>query len=189
MQEDVYQEDGLNLYVYCGNNPVVYCDPSGYDKEFDWETILSATHGFNEWFDSMVWEDFIIIWKDKNVKDCIEDQIRAPGGLHEWNMAGFADCFKYWGVPMEEIKFNRDIIATLDVINPTGHHGGNGSTTFHNELIEIIKSPTDYDDFKRRLHSWADYRLPEIEIDGKIYPGSVRIPGNLQNQEAINYID
>ncbi len=138
MQEDVYQEDGLNLYVYCGNNPVVYCDPSGYDKEFDWETILSATHGFNEWFDSMVWEDFIIIWKDKNVKDYIEDQIRAPGGLHEWNMAGFADCFKYWGVPMEEIKFNRDIIATLDVINPTGHHGGNGSTTFHNELIEII---------------------------------------------------
>ena len=31
MQEDVYQGDGLNLYAYCGNNPVVYYDPSGYD--------------------------------------------------------------------------------------------------------------------------------------------------------------
>ena len=33
MQEDVYQEDGLNLYAYCGNNPVVYDDPSGYKRK------------------------------------------------------------------------------------------------------------------------------------------------------------
>ncbi len=33
MQEDVYQGDGLNLYVYCGNNPVVSWDPSGYVEE------------------------------------------------------------------------------------------------------------------------------------------------------------
>ncbi|WP_252238417.1 RHS repeat-associated core domain-containing protein [Clostridium sp. VAP51] len=29
-QEDVYRGDGLNLYAYCGNNPVAYYDPSGY---------------------------------------------------------------------------------------------------------------------------------------------------------------
>ncbi|MBZ9617878.1 RHS repeat-associated core domain-containing protein [Clostridium estertheticum] len=29
-QEDVYRGDGLNLYGYCGSNPVGYCDPSGY---------------------------------------------------------------------------------------------------------------------------------------------------------------
>ena len=29
-QEDVYRGDGLNLYAYCGNNPVMYMDPSGY---------------------------------------------------------------------------------------------------------------------------------------------------------------
>ena len=32
MQEDVYQGDGLNLYAYCANNPVVYYDPSGYSN-------------------------------------------------------------------------------------------------------------------------------------------------------------
>jgi len=32
LQEDVYQGDGLNLYGYCGNNPVTYYDPSGYAK-------------------------------------------------------------------------------------------------------------------------------------------------------------
>jgi len=30
MQEDVYQGDGMNLYAYCHNNPVVYYDSSGY---------------------------------------------------------------------------------------------------------------------------------------------------------------
>lgn len=33
IQEDVYQGDGLNLYAYCGNNPVVYDDPSGYARK------------------------------------------------------------------------------------------------------------------------------------------------------------
>lgn len=33
MQEDVYRGDGLNLYAYCKNNPVVYYDPSGYGEE------------------------------------------------------------------------------------------------------------------------------------------------------------
>ena len=33
MQEDEYRGDGLNLYAYCKNNPVVYYDPSGYGEE------------------------------------------------------------------------------------------------------------------------------------------------------------
>ena len=31
MQEDTYRGDGLNLYAYCANNPVMYYDPSGYN--------------------------------------------------------------------------------------------------------------------------------------------------------------
>ena len=31
-QEDTYRGDGLNLYAYCGNNPVMYYDPSGHDS-------------------------------------------------------------------------------------------------------------------------------------------------------------
>ena len=36
-KEDVYRGDGLNLYTYCDNNPVIYYDPSGYRKQ----TILT----------------------------------------------------------------------------------------------------------------------------------------------------
>ena len=31
-QEDVYRDDGLNLYVYVVNNPLLWIDPSGYEK-------------------------------------------------------------------------------------------------------------------------------------------------------------
>ena len=44
-QEDVYRGDGLNLYAYCGNNPVMYVDPSGYIK--DWNTPESNTDLLN----------------------------------------------------------------------------------------------------------------------------------------------
>ena len=38
-QEDTYRGDGLNLYVYCTNNPVYYIDPSGYSS---WGIIMKA---------------------------------------------------------------------------------------------------------------------------------------------------
>ena len=34
VQEDEYRGDGLNLYAYCKNNPVVYYDPSGFSSVF-----------------------------------------------------------------------------------------------------------------------------------------------------------
>ena len=41
----MYQGDGLNLYVYCRNNPVRYYDPSGYTPTLNSEYDISLIDG------------------------------------------------------------------------------------------------------------------------------------------------
>ena len=45
LQEDVYQGDGLNLYAYYGNDPVMYCDPSGYTSTGTGYTTAPVSRG------------------------------------------------------------------------------------------------------------------------------------------------
>ncbi len=45
MQEDTYRGDGLNLYVYCANNPVKYYDPSGRMLCPKWKTSPASDGG------------------------------------------------------------------------------------------------------------------------------------------------
>ena len=49
-QEDVYRGDGLNLYAYCGNNPVMYVDPSGYEflENIAYDTEEDITKRINQ---------------------------------------------------------------------------------------------------------------------------------------------
>ena len=42
LQEDVYRGDGLNLYTYCKDNPVVYYDPSGYTSRKERKSIKDS---------------------------------------------------------------------------------------------------------------------------------------------------
>ena len=66
MQEDVYQGDGLNLYAYCNNNPVMYSDPSGYGKNNPQQNPYAnvKTDGDGSQGDSAPLDDIISIMKD-----------------------------------------------------------------------------------------------------------------------------
>ncbi len=77
----------------------------------------------------------------------------------EWLLVSRTPTFKRWGVTAEQIKELRSPISEVRFVNPRGQHGKRGSTTAHNELIEIIDTSPDFDTFKRRLQNWANYRL------------------------------
>ena len=62
LQEDTYRGDGLNLYAYCANNPVIYFDPSGHSVLYgqEWpennvnpQLITSQSELTKEYFDSL----------------------------------------------------------------------------------------------------------------------------------------
>ena len=114
---------------------------------------------FNDWFDSLSVDELDELWKNPSTRKAIERQLRYPGGMHEWHMVSRAPQFKYWGVSAEEITGMRTAISDVRFVNPSGWHGGFGSTTAHNELLGIIDSSIDYDMFVRRLNNWANYRL------------------------------
>ncbi len=124
-QEDVYRGDGLNLYAYCGNNPVRYYDPSGYgrtpkpidikDNELVKDVLYRTTEGkniiprgeeFNEWFDSLTQKELEILYSNNKTKSKITGKggLRGEGGFHEWYKVSKAPLFKSWGMTANQIK-------------------------------------------------------------------------------------
>lgn len=124
------------------------------------EDIPTAKSGnFNKFFNSLTSSELDELWKEKKIRKKIERQLREPGGLHEWHLVSRAPQFKYWNIGAEEIKDLRTAISDVTFVNPSGVHGGLGSTKAHNELLAIIDTSSDYNTFVRRLNNWANYRL------------------------------
>src|SRR5690606_8220098 len=106
---------------------------------------------FSSWFDNLSAAELDLLWQNKAVREVVESRIRQPGGLHEWCMVCRAPEFKKWGVSMAEIQRFRTKTTELKWISPIdgkpGGHGGYASSTFHNELKQVIDNSKSLDDF------------------------------------------
>lgn len=58
LQEDTYRGDGLNLYAYCANNPIVYYDPSGHGCESPQQNKQPKTQGQETYYRTMSQSDY-----------------------------------------------------------------------------------------------------------------------------------
>lgn len=99
------------------------------------------------------------LWADPVVRRAISDRIRQPKGYHEWHLVARTPRFKEWGVSMDDIKGLRTLTSEVEFRNPSGIHGGKGSTTAHNQIIRIIDTSSSYEEFVTRLNNWANDRL------------------------------
>ena len=139
---------------------------SGKAERFYDDIIPTVKNGkFNEWFDNLAPEELEKLWEIPELRKKIEDRIRRPGGYHEWHLVSRTPQFKKWGVSMDDIKEMRSLIEDVQFINPRGVHGGRGSTKAHNEILKIIDSSYDYEEFAHRLNEWASRRMKNGILD------------------------
>ena len=129
-------------------------------ENFTVKDVPTVKNGeFNDFFNSLSVDELDALWSKPEIRDVIEARLRSPGGLHEWHLVSRTPQFKYWDISAEQIKDLRTLTSDVEFVNPSGIHGGRGSTAAHNELLKIIDTSNDYDTFVRRLNNWANYRL------------------------------
>lgn len=116
-------------------------------------------------------DQFETLWDDPNARKVIQARSRSPGGQHEWLLVSRANIFKKWGVTAGQIAALRTPVNEIRLINPTGIHGGAGSTQAHNELISLIDGCSSFQEYREALHKWANSRLSG---------GSAALPGELK---------
>ena len=81
LQEDVCQGDGLNLYAYCRNNPVVYWDPSGLSfKDISPEDRIKIIKGqiFNKTNRPNYTYNEVRVWSEDGKKEYRVDSYEPP---------------------------------------------------------------------------------------------------------------
>lgn len=139
-QEDTYYGDGLNLYAYCKNNPVVYYDPSGYKDKRQTpckEETSVGESGAGESGSSSIVEivdeekgTFII----KDWSDYPDDYVPVPDQNKVWT---FLEGDEYNSARDSANIFNRNMRAA----DP--YYANNGLEIHEIEPVKMGGSPTD----------------------------------------------
>ncbi len=93
-QADTYHGDGLNLYVYAGNNPVKYVDPSGHcSKE---NGVVSGSYSGKVWDYSKQFDGELVNFNDGyEIKNVVDKDLYLVQ-FHSDAKVGYGRSLKYW---------------------------------------------------------------------------------------------
>ena len=127
-QEDTYRGDGLNLYAYCANNPLLYIDPSGHTQ------VLPSPKEFAQSF-------FLDFGQplSRNDAEMIADMIG------EDYLAGKLSCYSWNGRDIISKGYAKDHIAVDIFINR-----GTGQMLYG--VSGTVNNPTRYPGYSQGLH-------------------------------------
>ncbi len=140
LQEDVYRGDGLNLYAYCANNPVVYYDPSGYApncKEDGEETATPPTVGLEDIQyarENTMRSERDTIAVGKTDVEGLESQQPFIGGSRRVRKDAGLDS-------LDEVMPGRDIRAPYNSAQFTNHAEEDVLSQFDKAILELGKDP------------------------------------------------
>lgn len=142
---------------------------------------------FIEWWDSLTPKELNKLLADESIggligaEEVIANNIRHPGGLHEWLMVKHQQQVKRWDVSLQTVLDART--RTEATIGRRFKHGSTGSTTMHRQLDMLIETSPSFDTFKTRLNEWADRELfPVRGPKGEPPAGRYYLPPELQTR-------
>ncbi len=122
--------------------------------------VPSRTRGeFHRWFDKLTPDEFDRLWANQTIQKTIRERLLFKGGHHEWLPRSRANVFKRWGLSVKDIANSRVLKERVHFKNPSGSHSGNGSTAWHNELINLVDSADSFAHYKTLVQKFARRRL------------------------------
>ena len=167
-QEDEYRGDGLNLYVYCGNNPVIYYDPSGYaflddllyDSEDDIKKRLKQVPGkkpkYGYWDDKRGNSKFYFENKDKtDFHNRVEKLMKAHNAKYVPYKNGQVD-FNYFAV----FTVDTNVLSKRSITHPNTNqqiakiivdYNGNYEEMFKNNVMGIAEGSQRSQDMAKSI--------------------------------------
>ncbi len=119
----IFEKDGKSIRVYA----------EGVDIE---DGGISITR----WLDNMSMDVLMWLWERPEERNKIKSLMRYPGAYHEWLMLAAIPMLKDMEIPMGEIMQYRTPTneCCFFIDNTQCWHGGEGSTTMHNDLFMEI---------------------------------------------------
>ena len=166
---------------------------------------------FDKWFDNLKIGDLETLMgdsyhkgqnrtKEQSAKWQITDSLRGYGKMHEWLPVSQAVIAKKWGVTAEQIKawttptkevYFRNIKDKKGIVR-NGFHGGQGSTSAHNQIIDMMKRCNSLEEYKAELNKWADDHVVRMITDnnGNVtrIEGRSALPEGLQVSSDTNIV-
>jgi hypothetical protein len=140
---------------------------------------------FVQWWDSLTLRELNEFLSDVDAggllgaETIIANNVRHPGGLHEWLMVMHQQQIKRWNVSLQTVLDART--RTEAAVGRRFRHGGPGSGRMHQQLNAMIEGSPTYDTFLQRLNEWADRELfPVRGPRGEPPLGRYYLPRELQ---------
>ena len=116
VSEDIYRADGLNLYAYCGNNPVGHYDPSGYSTT---EQCIKKGTTYEDKVKQIEESDALKVKKTLN--EWLSDEPELLGEVNKW----YEDKPEWWSInPKNTLVFYRNTAEVNEIRKLPGEKNG-----------------------------------------------------------------
>lgn len=168
IQEDPYRGDGLNLYAYCGNNPVVYYDPGGNECEYNTnskENVQRENVTESETAVEISEIDFELLDNGNGMRDWMSpEEAQRYDNYWKQGAGSFRNIKTADGNRKEVIISSGEKINTRQRLQTAPGTGSIIDVKYSKETNDMYYRETIFDEYGRKIgtNDYTDHQRPDI---------------------------